>query len=107
MATSVLPKPTSPQTTRSIGRSPAMSATTAAMASCWSAVSSKGKAAEKARYSLSSDCNGVPLRAWRRAYRSSSSAATSRSCSAARRRALAHWSLPSLCSGAASGDAPV
>ncbi len=39
----------------------------------------------------------------RRACRSSSSAATSRTCSAARLRALAHWSVPSLCSGALSG----
>ena len=46
-ATSVLPKPTSPHTTRSIGRSDLRSATTASMADCWSGVSSNGKAAAK------------------------------------------------------------
>ena len=34
-------------------------------------------------------------------------AATSRICLMALRRAFAHWSLPSRCSGAFSGDAPV
>ncbi len=47
-----------------------------------------------------------PLRAARCAYRSSSSAAVSRTCCAALRLALSHWPLPSLCSGAASGCAP-
>ena len=39
-ATSVLPKPTSPQISRSIGRPEARSASTAAMAASWSSVSS-------------------------------------------------------------------
>ena len=39
-ATSVLPKPTSPQTSRSIGRSASMSSVTDSMARCWSSVSS-------------------------------------------------------------------
>ena len=47
MATSVLPKPTSPQTRRSMGRPPVMSATTAWMALAWSGVSSYSKAPEK------------------------------------------------------------
>ena len=38
-ATSVLPYPTSPQTSRSIGRAASMSAFTASIASIWSAVS--------------------------------------------------------------------
>ncbi|MNQ97053.1 hypothetical protein D3C85_1126810 [compost metagenome] len=42
-ATSVLPKPTSPQTSRSIGRPEVMSPITASMAAAWSAVSSKPK----------------------------------------------------------------
>ncbi len=42
-ATSVLPKPTSPQTNLSIGRGETMSCMTALMAACWSAVSSKPK----------------------------------------------------------------
>jgi hypothetical protein len=41
--TSVLPKPTSPQTRRSIGLPDVMSAITAAMAAAWSGVSSKPK----------------------------------------------------------------
>ena len=54
-ATSVLPKPTSPQTTRSIGLPERMSASTASIASCWSIVSSNGNAASKARYAFSSN----------------------------------------------------
>ena len=46
-AISVLPKPTSPQTSRSIGRPEARSARTAAMARAWSGVSVKGKRAAK------------------------------------------------------------
>ena len=47
------------------------------------------------------------VRAARRAYRSRSSAATSRILRAAFRRALSHWSEPRRCSGADSGEAPV
>jgi hypothetical protein len=47
MATSVLPKPTSPQTRRSMTPGPHMSRSTAAIAAAWSGVSSKGKAAAK------------------------------------------------------------
>ena len=39
MATSVLPKPTSPHTSRSIGASASMSALTSTMALSWSTVS--------------------------------------------------------------------
>ena len=42
-ATSVLPKPTSPQTSRSIGCGETMSWITAWIAACWSGVSSKPK----------------------------------------------------------------
>ena len=45
-ATSVLPKPTSPQISRSIGRPDAMSSSTSAMARDWSSVSAKGKRAQ-------------------------------------------------------------
>jgi transcription-repair coupling factor (superfamily II helicase) len=48
MATSVLPKPTSPHTTRSMGRGEAMSSSTASMARAWSGGSSKGKLSAKA-----------------------------------------------------------
>ncbi|XQU67722.1 hypothetical protein OJJOAM_000453 [Cupriavidus sp. H18C1] len=46
-ATSVLPKPTSPQTSRSIGLPEVMSAITAAIAAAWSGVSSKPKLSAK------------------------------------------------------------
>ncbi len=46
-ATSVLPKPTSPQTRRSIGRPEVMSLMTLMMAAAWSGVSSKPKPAAK------------------------------------------------------------
>ena len=44
-ATSVLPKPTSPQTSRSIGRGASRSSLTASIARAWSSVSRYGKAA--------------------------------------------------------------
>ena len=44
-ATSVLPKPTSPQTSRSIGCGDSRSSLTASIARCWSSVSRYGKAA--------------------------------------------------------------
>ncbi len=47
-ATSVLPKPTSPQTSRSIGWPDVRSLITASIAACWSAVSSNGKPSAKA-----------------------------------------------------------
>ena len=67
----------------------------------------EGKAARR-RPGIRAHCAAVtdPRFACRCAYRSSSSAATSRILSAARLRALAHWSVPSLCSGALSGAAP-
>ncbi len=45
-ATSVLPKPTSPQISRSIGRPAAMSSSTSAIARDWSSVSTNGKRAQ-------------------------------------------------------------
>ncbi|CFP66353.1 Uncharacterised protein [Bordetella pertussis] len=47
-ATSVLPKPTSPHTSRSMGRPEVMSMMTAWMAAAWSGVSSKPKPSAKA-----------------------------------------------------------
>ena len=90
IATSVLPKPTSPHTTRSMGFSVARSCSTWRMASAWSAVSSNGKLLANAWYSSSRCGSAGPRFAWRCAYRSSNSAATSRILSAARLRALAH-----------------
>ena len=54
MATSVLPKPTSPQTTRSMGCGLCKSSKTAVIAASWSGVSSNGKLLQKLAYSFSS-----------------------------------------------------
>ena len=67
MATSVLPKPTSPQTRRSIGRAASRSPSTSAMARAWSGVSSKGNVAAKARYSSSIGGTATPTAALRSA----------------------------------------
>ena len=53
MATSVLPNPTSPHSSRSIGYGRSMSALTSVMATRWSGVSTNGNA------SSISDCHGV------------------------------------------------
>ncbi len=53
IATSVFPKPTSPQTSRSMGCGRSMSAVTSSMARSWSAVSTKGND------DSSSACHGV------------------------------------------------
>ena len=55
-ATSVLPKPTSPQISRSIGWPEAKSPSTSSMAASWSSVSSKGK---RAQNSSKTPCGGV------------------------------------------------
>ena len=47
-ATSVLPKPTSPHTSRSIGRPAARSSSTSAVARSWSSVSAQGNLSRKA-----------------------------------------------------------
>ena len=66
-AISVLPNPTSPEITRSIGTGRSMSALTSSIAASWSGVSVNGKA------SSSSRCHGVsapkacPGAAWRAA----------------------------------------
>jgi hypothetical protein len=60
-ATSVLPKPTSPQITRSIGRAVVMSAMTSSIAWRWSGVSSKGKASRKSGVVLFRQREAVPL----------------------------------------------
>ena len=90
MATSVLPKPTSPQTTRSIGCWLLKSSNTSLIALSWSGVSSNGKLLQKLAYSFSSMGYERPCTAARRAWISSNSAATSRACLAAFLRALDH-----------------
>ncbi|KAG0735835.1 hypothetical protein G6F24_018578 [Rhizopus arrhizus] len=78
----------------------------ASIAASWSGVSSNGKPAANGSYIARSTCSARPARAWRRAWISSSSAATSRTFSAALRLALLHCSPPRECSGAVSADAP-
>ena len=106
-ATSVLPKPTSPHTRRSIGLPDAMSVITASIAAAWSTVSSKPKPSANASRSCCRMEKEWPRRAARFAYSDSNSAAVSRTWRAARALALSHWPLPSLCSGASSGCAPL
>ena len=60
MATSVLPKPTSPQISRSIGLGRSMSALVSTMARIWSGVSSKMKALSNSRCQGVSGANGWP-----------------------------------------------
>ena len=59
-ATSVLPKPTSPQISRSIGRPEARSSTTSPMARCWSSVSAKGKRAQNSSQAPSGGTAALP-----------------------------------------------
>ena len=66
-ATSVLPKPTSPHTSRSIGRSDSMSSFTMSIAASWSSVSSNGNdSSSRAIHSSSASCGGL-VADWRRA----------------------------------------
>ncbi len=95
MATSVLPKPTSPQTSRSMGRGRSMSSLTSSMARSWSTVSTNGND------DSSSACHGVSgPKAWpetssRRRYRATSSSAISCTAARARDRAFCHSEPPS------------
>ena len=95
MATSVLPNPTSPQTSRSIGSGRSMSAFTSSMAESWSDVSTKGNE------DSSSACQGVsgpkalPSTSRRRRYRATSSSAISWTAARALERARCHSEPPS------------
>ena len=77
-ATSVLPKPTSPQISRSIGRPAARSSITSAMARAWSSVSAKGKRAQNSSQVPSGGGITAASRTWRAAAVRISSAAMSR-----------------------------
>ena len=77
-ATSVLPKPTSPQIRRSIGRPAAMSSSTSAMARAWSSVSAKGKRAQNSSQAPSAGARLVASRIRRAAAVRISSPAMSR-----------------------------
>ncbi len=78
MATSVLPKPTSPQTSRSMGRRRSMSRFTCSMADSWSTVGSCRKLSSMARCMAPSGVWAWPGMASRAAYSSSRSAAMAR-----------------------------
>ena len=105
-ATSVLPKPTSPATRRSMGRWRSMSFFTSSMARSWSAVSSKRKAASN------SCCHGVSAeKAWpsataRAAYSLSSSSAISRRAARTDSFTRCHWAPPRRSSRAAPVSPP-
>ena len=86
-AISVLPKPTSPTTSRSMGASRSMSCFTSAMAWSWSRVSWYSKASSSSRCQGVSGAKGWPGAVIRRRYSSTSSWAIS--CTALRTRALA------------------
>ena len=102
IATSVLPKPTSPHSRRSIGYGRSMSALTSSMALRWSGVSTYGKA------SSISCCHGVSWpNAWPSAltrfwYSTTSSWAISRTAERTRLLALAKSLPPRRCSVGAS-----
>ena len=102
MATSVLPKPTSPHSRRSIGYGRSMSTLTSSMAVRWSGVSTNGNP------SSISACHGVSLpNAWPAAltrfwYSTTSSWAISRTALRTRDLALAKSAPPRRCSVGAS-----
>ena len=83
IAISVLPKPTSPQTRRSIGRARSMSRLVAAIAVSWSSVSSYGNCASNSRCQSLSPGYAMPFVAARAAWTRSSSPAKSRALSSA------------------------
>ena len=66
-AISVLPKPTSPEITRSIGTGRSMSALTSSIAESWSGVSVNGNASSSSRCHGVSLANAYPGAAWRAA----------------------------------------
>ena len=73
IATSVLPYPTSPQTSRSIGRGEERSDSTSRITCSWSGVSSWGNAASNSRKTASGGETGAFSASWRFACRSTSS----------------------------------
>ena len=66
-AISVLPNPTSPEITRSIGTGRSMSALTSSIADSWSGVSVNGKASSSSRCHGVSGANACPGADWRAA----------------------------------------
>ena len=83
MATSVLPKPTSPHRSRSMGRGWRMSRLMASMDASWSTVSSYGNDVSNSCCHSESSANAIPGRAWRAAWISSISEARSTTAASA------------------------
>ena len=77
-ATSVLPKPTSPETSRSMGTAASMSFLTSSMVVSWSGVSMNGNAPSSSPCHGVSGANAWPREAMRAEYRRMSSPAISR-----------------------------
>jgi len=106
MATSVLPKPTSPQTSRSIGLGCCMSRLAASMAVHWSGVSSNGNDPSNSRCHGVSSPNACPGWASREACNLSKSAATSETAFSASALALAQRLPPRMLSGGRARPVP-
>ena len=106
-ATSVFPKPTSPHTSRSIGRGASRSSFTASIACIWSSVSRYANDASSRSSQSPPTSNAWPGACWRRAYRASSSPASSRTDSRARLLRFAHALPPSLDSAGDFASAPM
>ncbi len=105
-ATSVLPKPTSPQTSRSIGRPEARSAISASTAAAWSGVGAKPKPAANRSISLAGGARtGASVSRRARAASSIRRAVRAMVASASRRR-RGHVPPSSLSRVTASGSDP-
>ncbi len=105
-ATSVLPKPTSPQISRSIGRPEAMSSSTSAMARAWSSVSANGKRAQNSSKLPSAGAMISASRTFRAAAMRISSPAMSRMRCFIRALRVCQPAPPSLSSAAPSCSLP-
>ena len=105
-ATSVLPKPTSPHTRRSIGLPSARSCSTSSIARSWSSVSSHGKRSTNCSQLASSRSSTGALRSARAAAVRNSSLAIWRMRSLSRALRFCQPSPPSLSSTAASSPLP-
>ena len=106
IATSVLPKPTSPHTSLSMGLFCFISNLTASMALAWSGVSSNANWLANKSYWIWSIGKLMPTLASRRACTLSSSAATSWIWLSALALALSHLPLPMVWSGAVAESPP-
>ena len=105
-ATSVLPNPTSPQTSRSIGRPEVKSSRTSSIACSWSSVSSYGNLAANSSYMPCPVSTGRPFFTARAAAITSSSCAISRMRFFAFALRVCHPTPPSRSSALSASSAP-